>query len=135
MGKSLAKVYEERLKRQYERHPTLQALRPMNNISTTFRKFYQQAEGIPFYRFDLSETEHDELARAYDSGDSLSSSSTPCCCFTDLISRPIDKNHNYRNLYDYQAYVCHKLGIEINNQNLISSFEKKWVSLLPLGDF
>jgi hypothetical protein len=112
MGKSLSKVYEERLKRQYERHPTLQALRPMNNTSTTFRKFYQAAKGIPFYRFDLSEAEHAELAKSTDD---------ESCCFNHLISLPIDKNHNYRNLYDYQAYVGHKLGIQITGEFLTST--------------
>jgi hypothetical protein len=120
MGKSLSKVYEERLKRQYERHPTLQALRPMNNVNTTFRKFYQQAKGIPFYRFDLSEQEeHDELVKRYDSGELNSQ-----CCFNHLISLPMTNKHEYKPLYDYQAYVCAMLGIEINNQNLISSFCK-----------
>jgi hypothetical protein len=123
MGKSLSKVYEERLKRQYERYPTLQALRPMNNISTTFRRFYQQAKGIPFYRFDLTESEHAELAKSTD--DEL-------CCFNHLISLPIDKNHNYRILYDYQAYVSAMLGIEINNDFLLSSFCQK--NNIPIPD-
>jgi hypothetical protein len=120
----VSKVFEDRLRRQYERYPALKALRPMNNINTTFRKFYQQAKGIPFYRFDLSEVEHDELARAYDKGE-LNSSVVPCC-FTDLISRPIDKNHNYRILYSYQAHMLARLGIQINNDFLLSSFVEKF---------
>lgn len=119
MGKSLSKVYEERLKRQYERHPTLQALRPMNNISTTFRKFYQQAKPLPFFRFDLSTQEHMALAEAYDKGESNSSC---CCCWSHLVSLPLDKTHIPKFHYHYQAYVLARMGIEINNDFLLSSF-------------
>jgi hypothetical protein len=75
----------------------------MNTVSTTFRKFYQQAKGIPFFRFDLSEVEHAALAEQQ--------TDNQCCCFNHLISLPIDKNYNYRNLYDYQAYVATMLDV------------------------
>jgi hypothetical protein len=118
----VSKVFEDRLRRQYERYPTLQSLRPMNNTSTTFRKFYSAAKSLSFYRFGLSDADHTELAKSTDD----------MCCFNHLISLPIDKSHNYRTLYDYQAYVAHKLGIQINNDFLLSSFCEK--NNIPISD-
>ena len=131
MRKSLAKVYKDRLKRQYERYPTLQALRPMNNVNTTFRKFYQQAKGLPFFRFDLPNEEHAALAnRQYDVECGTSTSTTNndsvCCCWSHLVSLPLDKTHIPKFHYHYQAYVLARLGIQINNDFLLSSFVEKF---------
>jgi hypothetical protein len=120
----VSKVFEDRLRRQYERYPALQALRPMNNINTTFRKFYQAAKGMPFFRFDLPNEEHAILAKQYDDGNE-SLSSAPCC-WSHLVSLPLDKTQIPKFHYHYQAYVLARMGIEINNDFLLSSFVDKF---------
>jgi hypothetical protein len=105
MGKAISRIFEERLNRQYQLHPTLHALRPRKEVNQAFRRFYQQAAGLPFFCWHISEQEHKEkIDRFYKTGEHP-------CCWNVLISLPLDRKHQPKTLHHYQAYVAHKLGI------------------------
>jgi hypothetical protein len=121
MAKSLDRLLQERLERQYQQHPTLRALNPQKEQNQAFKNFYDSAKGLPFFCWHLTTEEHQALVQSYYNG----TIDRPCC-FNHLIGMPLLENRESNILYHYQAYVGHKCGIDVHNQNLISSFADKF---------
>ena len=72
------------------------------------------AKGIPFYRYELTEQEHSKLRN-----DCRTDRGNSTCCFWDLTGRPI-KHNEQKPLFDYQQIILR--GLEYFKKIRIKKF-------------
>ena len=72
------------------------------------------AKGIPFYRYELTEQEHSKLRN-----DCRTDRGNSTCCFWDLTGRPV-KHDEEKPLFDYQQIILR--GLEYFKKIRIKKF-------------
>lgn len=126
---NISRVFQERLQRQINAHPQLANTVVVGGGSTVvvnssaqtlaWNDFLRAAHNKPFF----CQWELDKDMCVNESN-----------CWSHLVGLPLDRKHQPKNLYDYEAYVSHKMGVQIGDKNILTTFaEENKISDEKLG--